>query len=410
MNPKRVKLACYITNMSMSVVCCLSALLFTTFHRLYNISFASLGLLVFVNYITQLAVDLICTFCSKHFNIEKTVKTIPFITVIGFLIYGLSPFFLPQNPYIGFMIGTIIFSSSAGLNEVLVSPVIAALPSDTKEKDMSFLHATYGLGVIGFVLIGTLFLYVFKQENWMYLPLICSVVPLVALILFSGTHLPPMNNTEEDTKEHKNGFSKGILLCALTLFFCGAAECTMTQWSSSFVEIGLGVSKITGDLLGMFLFAVMLTFGRMLYSKIGGNIFNVMTIGLIGAVACYLMATLTNNSIIAVIASVFTGLSVSMLWPGTLIIIGENYPKATVSVYALMAVAGDMGGAIIPYAVGILIHQLQVTNNNLFFTGSIEQNSMRGGLLFATIFPLLGLITILVLRKHLKIANHEKNA
>ena len=291
-----------------------------------------------------------------------------------------------------------------------MSPVIAALPSDTKEKDMSFLHATYGLGVIGFVLIGTLFLYVFKQENWMYLPLICSVVPLVALILFSGTHLPPMNNTEEDTKEHKNGFSKGILLCALTLFFCGAAECTMTQWSSSFVEIGLGVSKITGDLLGMFLFAVMLTFGRMLYSKIGGNIFNVMTIGLIGAVACYLMATLTNNSIIAVIASVFTGLSVSMLWPGTLIIIGENYPKATVSVYALMAVAGDMGGAIIPYAVGILIHQLQVTNNNLFFTGSIEQNSMRGGLLFATIFPLLGLITILVLRKHLKIANHEKNA
>ena len=97
MNPKRVKLACYITNMSMSVVCCLSALLFTTFHRLYNISFASLGLLVFVNYITQLAVDLICTFCSKHFNIEKTVKTIPFITVIGFLIYGLSPFF-PHRP------------------------------------------------------------------------------------------------------------------------------------------------------------------------------------------------------------------------------------------------------------------------------------------------------------------------
>lgn len=102
------------------------------------------------------------------------------------------------------------------------------------------------------------------------------------------------------------------------------------------------------------------------------------------------------------IACVLTGLSVSMLWPGTLIIVGEKYPNSSVSVYALMAVAGDMGGAIIPYLVGIVINNLQLTNNNLFFTGTIEQNSMRGGLLFASVFPVVALIFILILRKYFR--------
>jgi len=267
MNIKKIKLACYITNISMSIVCCMSALLFTTFNKLYNISFALLGLLIFINFTTQLIVDLIFTFFSKNFNIEKTVKIIPLITVIGFLIYGLFPLFLPNLAYIGLVIGTVIFSASAGLNEVLISPVIASLPSNTKDKDMSFLHATYGYGVIGFVLIGTLFLYIFKSNNWMFLPIICSFVPLLAYVLFYNTSLPNMDNMENGTNKGKKEFSKGIILCAVTLFFCGAAECTMTQWSSSFVEAGLGVSKIVGDLLGMLMFAIMLTFGRTLYSK-----------------------------------------------------------------------------------------------------------------------------------------------
>jgi len=402
MNIKKIKLACYITNISMSIVCCMSALLFTTFNKLYNISFALLGLLIFINFTTQLIVDLIFTFFSKNFNIEKTVKIIPLITVIGFLIYGLFPLFLPNLAYIGLVIGTVIFSASAGLNEVLISPVIASLPSNTKDKDMSFLHATYGYGVIGFVLIGTLFLYIFKSNNWMFLPIICSFVPLLAYVLFYNTSLPNMDNMENGTNKGKKEFSKGIILCAVTLFFCGAAECTMTQWSSSFVEAGLGVSKIVGDLLGMLMFAIMLTFGRTLYSKIGKKIFKVMIVGLIGAIICYLLSSLVNNSIIAMIACVLTGLSVSMLWPGTLIIVGEKYPNSSVSVYALMAVAGDMGGAIIPYLVGIVINNLQLTNNNLFFTGTIEQNSMRGGLLFASVFPVVALIFILILRKYFR--------
>lgn len=406
-NPSKVKLACYITNISMSIVCCMSPLLFTTFNKNYGISFALLGLLIFINFTTQLAVDLIFTFFSRHFNIEKTVKIIPLITFVGFWGYGIFPLLLPRYAYLGLVIGTVIFSSSAGLNEVLISPVIAALPSDTKEKDMSFLHATYGIGVVGFVLVGALYLYLFDPDAWNYLPLICSVLPLIGFVLFSSTRLPEMNGGEGSEKGSKNEFSKGIILCAITLFFCGATECTMTQWSSSFLEVGLGVSKVVGDLLGTLTFAVMLTLGRTLYSKIGKNIFGVMTAGLIGSVACYLLATLVDNSIIAVIASAMTGLCVSMLWPGTLIIVGENYPKSTVAVYALMAVAGDMGGAIIPYLVGILINKLQLTDNRLFFEGPIEQTSMRGGLMFAAIFPLIALVIIWLLKRHLK-ANKEK--
>ena len=386
----------------MSIVCCMSSFLFTTFHRIYGISFSLLGLLVFINFSIQLAVDLLFTFCSDRFNIKKTVKIIPLMTIVGFLIYGLFPLLMPQHAYVGLVIGTVIFSSSAGLNEVLISPVIAALPSNTKEKDMSFLHATYGFGLVLFLLIGTLFLSVFKASNWMYLPIFCSILPFLGFLLFSNTELPEMGKSETEGKTAKNEFPRGIILCAIMMFFCSAAESTMTQWSSSFAEAGLGVSKVMGDLLGTLMFAVALTFGRTLYSKIGKNIWKVMTLGLIGSIFCYLAAALVNQQIIALTACILTGLCVSMLWPGTLIIVGEKYPRSGVGVYALMAVTGDMGCAIVPYLVGILITKLQVTNNTLFFEGAIEQTSMRSGLLFATVFPLVALILILILRRYEK--------
>ncbi len=400
MHNKKIKLGCYITNISMSVVSCLSPILFTTFHELYGISFSLLGLLIFINFITQLIIDLFFTFMSKYFNISKIVKTIPIITITGFLIYALVPLILPEQAYVGLVIGTIVFSASAGLNEVLASPIIAALPSDNKEKDMSFLHATYGFGLVGFVLLGTIFLHFVGTQNWMYLPIICSIIPLLACVMFRRTVLPALDNTSKNENTSPK-FSSGILLCALLIFFCGATECTMTQWSSSFVETGLGVSKVLGDLLGTLLFALMLTFGRTIYSRIGKNIYKVMLLSLTFAIVSYLAATLIQNQIISLFACIITGLCVSMLWPGTIIILGDKYPKANVSAYALMASAGDLGGAIIPYLVGIIVDKLTLNNFHLF-GATVEQSAMKGGLLFATIFPLLGLITLIAILIYFK--------
>ncbi|MBQ8474723.1 MAG: hypothetical protein IJ499_03565 [Clostridia bacterium] len=163
---KRLKFACYTTNVSMSVVGNLSPVLFLTFRNLYGISYSLLGLLVLINFFTQLIVDLIFSFFSHKFNIPRAVKMTPVLTVAGLLIYAIYPFLFPQTAYLGLVIGTVIFSAGAGFGEVLISPVIAALPSKDPDREMSKLHSVYAWGVVFVILVATAFLLFFGGENW----------------------------------------------------------------------------------------------------------------------------------------------------------------------------------------------------------------------------------------------------
>ena len=171
-----LKLACYTANISMSVVGNLSPLLFLTFRELYGISYSLLGLLVLINFFTQLIIDLIFSFFSHKFNIQKTVRVMPVLALAGFIIYAVWPFFFPQTVYIGLLIGTIIFSASSGLSEVLISPIIAAIPADDPDREMSKLHSIYAWGVVFVIIVSTLFLLTFGQESWQYLVFLLMII------------------------------------------------------------------------------------------------------------------------------------------------------------------------------------------------------------------------------------------
>ena len=156
-NYKRTKYACYYSYLSMSSVFSLPPMLFITFHEMYGLSFTLLGSLLLINFCTQLTIDLVFSFFPKYFNIQKTVRIMPFITSAGLFIYALVPHFFPEQALAGLIVGTVIFSVSSGLAEVLLSPVVAAIPSETPEKDMSLLHSLYGWGVVSVVLISSAF-------------------------------------------------------------------------------------------------------------------------------------------------------------------------------------------------------------------------------------------------------------
>ena len=319
MNYKRLKYACYTTNISMSVVTSLSPLLFVTFRNMYGISYSLLGLLILINFVTQLSVDLIFSFFSHRFNIEKTVKITPFLTIIGLCIYALWPLCFPGSIYFGLVLGTIIFSASAGFCEVLISPVIASIPSENPEREMSKLHSTYAWGVVFVVIFSSLFLLLFGREHWSWLTLTLSLIPLCAFVLFSNAKIPTMDTPSKLSGAISQMKNKTLWLCVLMIFFGGASEVAMAQWSSTFLEQALNVPKIWGDILGVALFSVMLGFGRTLYSKIGKNIALILVFGIIGTTVCYLTVAISNNPIIALLGCVITGFCVSMLWPGSLI-------------------------------------------------------------------------------------------
>ena len=403
---KKLKYACYSANVTMSAVGNLSPVLFLTFRSLYGISYSLLGLLVLINFVTQLIVDLIFSFFSHKFHIAKTVKSIPIIAVFGFLVYAVWPFFFPDQVYIGLVIGTIIFSAASGLCEVLISPVIAAIPSDDPDREMSKLHSVYAWGVVFIIIVSTIFLLLAGNQYWQVLAFGFMLIPLFSAFLFFGSEIPPMETPKKTSGALQLLGNKGVWLSIFAIFLGGAAECTMAQWSSGYLEQALGIQKIWGDLFGVALFSVMLGLGRSLYAKIGKNIGRVLTFGAIGATLCYFTAAICNISFIGLIACAFTGFCVSMLWPGNLIVASGRFPEGGVFIYAMMAAGGDLGASVGPQLVGIITDAVIANPEAVSFAAKFsltaEQLGMKTGMLCGMLFPLIGIFIYLYIWKKQK--------
>ena len=408
---KATKYACVSSYVSGSAVFALPAILFTTFREMYGISYTLLGTLVLVNFTTQLIIDLIFTFYSKYFNVKKTVVTMPILTSLGLVVYALVPTFFPKIAYLGLVIGTVIFSVAAGLGEVLLSPIIAALPSDNNERDMSVLHSLYGYGVLMVVGISTLFLNLFGNHNWMYLTLFFAALPLISACLYALSPMPDLSASEESGQKDRFRLNRGLLLCAICIFLGASAENAMTNWISGFMEKALGISKSMGDLVGIALFALLLAFTRSIYAKYGHNIGKTLLLGMIGATICYLTAGLVTNSAVCAVACVLTGICTSMLWPGTLIFMEENMPSIGVAAYALMAAGGDMGSSIAPQLLGAVTDTVAASGfaEKLSVTLSLsaEQIGMKAGMLVSSLFPIFGIAVVIIMRRYFKGRKNE---
>lgn len=397
----RLKAACYFNSISMSVIANLSPLLFLGFHDLYGISYSLLGLLVLINFSTQLAVDLLLSFFSHKLNVSIMLKMTPMLAVAGLCVFAAAPFMFPTAPFAGLLIGTLIFSAAGGLSEALISPVIAAIPSKDPDREMSKLHSVYAWGVVAIVPLCSLFLLAFGKESWMWLSLGAALIPLTAVLLSLGTVLPPMKGEAEGGSEARKHFKNPTLwLCTVAIFLGGAVECTMAQWASGYLEGALGIDKIYGDVFGVALFGLMLAIGRTLYSKFGKQPERILFFGAIGSLSCYLAAALSPHPIIGLIACAMTGLCSSMLWPGTLIVSAQRIPTGGVLLYALMAAGGDLGASVGPQLVGA------VADAAAGMTGLLDKLSMtpdelglRLGMLVASLFPLAAIFAFRALKK-----------
>lgn len=404
-NYSRTKLACYLSYFTMASVFCVPPLLFITLREMYGISYTLLGTLVLTNFCTQLAVDFVFTFSAKRFNLRRLAIAMPLMTTVGIIIYALIPTFFPEHAYAGLLTGTIVFSIAAGLSEVLLSPTIAAIPSDNPQSDMSILHSLYAFGIFFMVTISTLFLKFFGNENWMFLMLFFSLLPIIAAVLFMSSPMPDMKTHKVSAKKEKDRSKNiGIILCVGCIFFGASAEYAMINWISSYMENALHIDKAIGDIFGLASFGVLLGTARIIYARYGKNICKVLLCCMLGATACYLVAGLSSHVVFAFLACTFTGLFTSMLWPGTLIMMEEKIPGVGVAAYALMAAGGDLGAAVSPQFVGIVIDKVSASNfaSNLSIALnlSVEQIGLKSGMLISTIFPILGTIVVLLAIKH----------
>ena len=378
--------ACYLAFITQAITANFAPLLFLKFHTDYTISLGQIALIPTVFFLTQLLVDVFCARFVDSIGYRRSIVLSEVASGLG--LAGLA--FLPDlfaDPFAGVILCVVIYAIGSGLIEVLASPIVEACPFDHKDAVMSLLHSFYCWGSVGVILLSTLFFSVFGIQHWKWLACIWALVPLYNIWNFATC---PIEHLTEDGKGMKirELFRLPIFWTAILLMICaGASELAMAQWASAFTEAALGFSKTVGDLAGPCLFAVTMGICRVIYGKFGPkmDLIKFMIGSGILCLACYLLAGLTASPVPGLIGCICCGFSVGIMWPGTISITSPRIPKGGTALFALLAMAGDLGGAFGPSLVGTVTQQ--------------AGDNLRTGVLVGSIFPLVLIAALILLSR-----------
>ncbi|MDR1058020.1 MAG: MFS transporter [Treponema sp.] len=365
--------AAYIAYITQAIVNNLGPLLFLTFRRQFNLSLGSLALLVSLNFAVQLGVDLGAVRFMDRIGYRAAAVGAHLSCTLGLLAMGFLPFVM--NPYGGLLIAVTLNAIGGGIAEVIISPLVEALPGTRKAAAMSLLHSFYCWGYVLVVLLSTLYFTLIGIDYWRFLPMLWALLPLGNAFLFAGVPIAVLTSPSKPALPAAALFKKRIFLVLLVVMVCsGASEQAMSQWASLFAEAGLGVSKTLGDLLGPCGFAVLMGLARIFFGLKGGHI-NPEKALLFSGLLCtasYLIAVFSPHPLLALGGCALCGLSVGLMWPGSLSIASRRFPLGGTPMFALLALAGDLGCGAGPGIVGLVM----------------GGSALKPGILAATVFPL----------------------
>ena len=355
MSYRHTYISCFIGYITQAISVNLLPLFFVIFQDDYHISFEKLGRLIFIFFFMQIVVDLIAVKYVDRIGYRPCIAAAHIFATVGLVMVSFLPRILP-SPYMGLVISVVTYAVGSGLIEVLISPILNAVPSESKAGTMSLLHSFYCWGQVFTVLITTLILRMIGTQLWYLIPIFWALIPFWNIFRFLRTPLvPPI--AEEHRMNVKDLFKSKLFIIVLVLMTCaGAAEIAMSQWSSLFCERGLGVPKVAGDLLGPGLFAVFMGIGRTVYGIFGHkiNLAKVMIWSTILCIGCYIVAAFSTWPVLAMVGCALCGLSVSVMWPGVLSLSAEKFPNGGTVMFGMCAVFGDLGAAAGPWMTGLI--------------------------------------------------------
>lgn len=362
-------------------------LLFLTFQRTYGIPLSQITMLVTFNFGIQLLVDLLSVGFVDRIGYRVSLVIAHVMAALGLVLLTILPECLP-SAFAGILLSVMIYAVGGGLLEVLVSPVVEACPSDNKEKAMSMLHSFYCWGHVGVVALSTAFFSIFGISNWKILAAAWALIPLCNAAVFAKVPIASLMEEGEKGLSLKELFSKKIFWILLIMMICaGASEQAVSQWASTFAEMGLGISKAAGDLAGPMAFAVLMGTSRLFYGKYGDKIDldKFMVYSCLLCIVSYLCISLAPAALVSLAACAFCGLSVGIMWPGSFSKASAALPRGGTAMFALLALGGDVGCSGGPTVVGMV--------------SSALGDNLKMGILAGVIFPILLLVGIVLCRK-----------
>ena len=384
---KHTRYACYMAYTTGAIINNFAPLLFVVFQRDFGISLMQLSQIISVNFGIQLVVDFLASKYVEKVGYRRTLLLALFMAFAGMVMLGILPRLI--TPFVGIMSSVVCYAIGSGLLEVMISPTIEALPSDKKTSDMSILHSFYCWGSMLVIVTSSLFFKFVGIDNWTYLCLLWALFAFLTMMLFFKVPIVPFGNNTEKVS-YKKLFSSNMFRIFVIVMLCsGASEIAMSQWASLFAETGLGVSKTMGDLLGPCLFAFFMGVARLLFGKFGEKVdtFNVLSVAGIICVIGYFVSVFAKNPIVSLIGCGIVGFGSAVMWPGTLSLAAKHCKEGGVALFGLLAMGGDVGCCLGPTVVA------GISTNHAIF-GS----PLKAGILCATIFPLLLMIFVNVLK------------
>lgn len=378
--------ACFIGYIIQAIVNNFIPLLFITFESQFNISLSSIAMLVSINFAIQLCVDFLAVYIIDKIGYRRLTVLSHILSAAGLIMLAFLPNLLP-NPYLGILLSIVFYAIGGGLLEVLISPIVEACPTDNKSKAMSLLHSFYCWGQVGVVLISTAFFMLFGIENWHIMALIWAIIPILNSIIFLKTPISELGKGEKPLKLKSLFTNKTFLFFVILMFCSGASEMAVGQWASAFAEKSLHVTKAVGDLAGPMAFAAFMGLARTVYGKYGEkiNLNRFMLLSSILTVCSYLIIAFVPNPIIGLMGCMIAGFSVGIMWPGTYSLCAASIKGANGAIFALLALAGDLGCTLAPALVGTIAEMFA--------------DNIRIGIFAATVFPFLFLLSLVFKKK-----------
>lgn len=386
--------ACFIGYIVQAIVNNFLPLLFVTFQKTYSIPLTQITLLITLNFGIQLVIDMLSAGFVDKIGYRASAIIAHVCSAAGLVLLTVLPGAFP-DPFAGILIAVFIYAIGGGLIEVLISPILEACPTDNKEKAMSLLHSFYCWGHVGVVLISSLFFTLFGIENWKILAVCWAVVPAVNIILFAKAPIYSLHEEGETGLTLKQLFTRKVFWVMMLMMLCaGASEQAVSQWTSTFAEQGLGVSKTIGDLAGPMSFAALMGLSRLLYGKFGDklDLDKFMRMSCLLCIAAYLCISLVPLPAVGLVGCAVCGFSVGIMWPGTFSKASAAVKGGGTALFAMLALAGDVGCSGGPTLAG-------------FISGCFN-GELRAGILAAIVFPVLLLIGIQLAKK---LANNSAN-
>lgn len=376
-NFKMTMYACFIGYVVQAVVNSFVPLLFVTFQTEYHIPLTQITLLITVNFVIQLVVDLLSAGFVDKIGYRASAIIAHACAGTGIFLLTILPE-LFSNPFYGILLAVMVYAIGGGLIEVLISPILEACPTDNKESAMSLLHSFYCWGCTGVVLLSTLFFTLFGTSHWKILALIWVLLPAANLILFTKVPIYSLHEEGESGMSISELFRVKVFWLLMAMMLCaGASEQAVSQWASTFAEKGLYIQKTVGDLVGPMMFSVLMGLSRLIYGKYGEklNLDRFMKGSCVLCVASYLCISLVPVPIVGLIGCAICGFSVGIMWPGTFSKASAAIKRGGTVLFAMLALAGDLGCSGGPTLVG--------------FVSSAFSGNLRLGILTAIVFPVL---------------------